>query len=78
MARRVPAKPGDRIRLVKMDFDPNPVAVGALGTVRAVADIGVAGKVEFHIAVDWDDGRTLSLVCPEDKFEIVVDRSLPF
>ena len=73
-----PTKPGDRIRLVEMLDDPNPVAVGALGTVRAVADIGVAGKAEFHVAVDWDNGRTLSLVCPDDKFEVVVDRSLPF
>ena len=43
---------GKRIELVKMDDDPNPIEVGAQGTVENVDDAGQLG-------VAWDSGRTL-------------------
>lgn len=67
----LPAKPGDRIRLIDMPDDPNPIAVGEMGTVRSVAAVMYGGKPETHIGVDWDCGRTLSLILPFDKFEVV-------
>ena len=62
---------GDRIRLVAMHDDPDPILVGQLGTVEDVTR-HVSGKDEwFQIDVSWDNGRTLMLVSPPDVFEIV-------
>ena len=58
--------PGTRIRLVEMLDDPHPIETGAEGTVRNV--VPILGS--FQIQVDWDNGRTLSLISPVDKFEI--------
>lgn len=56
---------GDRIMMVEMLDDPCPIEIGALGTVLAVhKDIG--GQIE----VEWDSGRTLMLV-PPDQFDII-------
>lgn len=73
-----PTKPGDRIRLIEMLDDPNPIAVGAMGTVRSVTVVDFRRSPELQIAVDWDNGRTLSLVYPPDKFEVVTENALPF
>ncbi|MCA9222981.1 MAG: DUF4314 domain-containing protein [Planctomycetales bacterium] len=63
-------KPGDRIRLVAMRDDPDPIQVGALGMVVRVARHG--GREVWHqIDVAWDNGRSLMLVSPPDEFEIV-------
>lgn len=73
-----PVRPGDRIRLVEMPEDPNPIQPGEMGTVRSLADIGFEGRPETHITVDWDSGRTLSLIYPPDRFEVIAAPSLPF
>lgn len=53
-------KPNDRIRLISMPHDPNPVEIGTLGTILKVAPAqGLYGPLA---AVAWDNGRTLSLV----------------
>ena len=58
---------GDRIRLVHMVDDPDPVPVGTIGTVT---------EIHIHsdwtqIEVSWDNDRMLMLVSPPDKFEII-------
>lgn len=58
-------KPGDRIRLLEMD-DPDPIPVGATGTVVAVYQHGDW----FQVDVDWDNGRTLMLTVPPDRVEV--------
>ena len=60
---------GDRVRLVRMGADPDPIPVGALGTVTDV-DHQVAFR-STQVSVDWDSGRTLMLVLPEDAVEVV-------
>ena len=66
---------GDRIRLVSMQDDPDPVQVGQLGTVVSVSRHG-GGKDAWHqIDVAWDNGRTLMLVSPPDQFAIVEARA---
>ncbi len=64
-------KAGDRIRLVSMgtnaDPDPNPIEPGALGTVERVQSFGNLQQIYMQ----WDDGRTLSLVIPPDVAEVV-------
>jgi hypothetical protein len=63
---------GDRIRLLSMHDDPDPILVGETGTVVGVTRHG-GGKAEwFQVDVSWDNGRTLMLVSPPDVFEIVV------
>jgi hypothetical protein len=61
---------GDRIRLVAMNDDPDPIRAGQIGTV-----VGVyrhEGPEAWHqIDVAWDNGRTLMLVSPPDLFEII-------
>jgi hypothetical protein len=56
-------KEGDRVRVTGvMKDDPNPMEVGAEGTVTFVN--------EYQIAVAWDNGRSLMLL-PEDPFIVL-------
>jgi hypothetical protein len=43
--------------------DPEPIPDGATGTIVHVDDWG-------HIHVQWDNGRSLSVIPGEDRFEI--------
>ena len=53
--------PGTRLELVSMGKDPDPVPPGTRGTVERVNSLG-------DIEVDWDNGRSLSLIPGEDSF----------
>ena len=64
-------KPGDRIRLVAMQDDPDPIHPGSVGTVVRVDRHGDGREVWHQIDVAWDNGRALMLVSPPDAFEIV-------
>ena len=68
-------KIGDRIRLVSMGPDPDPILAGSIGTVTGVASIpsAVRMKSDLHVGVSWDNGRTLSVVLPADVVEIIVE-----
>lgn len=57
---------GKRIKLILMDDDPktHPIEPNTLGTIQWVDDMGYYG-------VNWDNGRTLSVIPDEDKFEIL-------
>ena len=62
-----PARIGDRITLVRMGTDPSPIPPGTVGTVTSVTP-WVGG--EWNIGMFWDNGRTLGLVVPEDRFTV--------
>jgi hypothetical protein len=64
-------KRGDRIRLLAMQDDPDPIQVGQTGTVVSVSRHGGGKDAWFQIDVSWDNGRTLMLVSPPDAFEII-------
>jgi hypothetical protein len=64
-------QPGVRIRLLAMPDDPDPVPAGTTGTVAAVRQHGTWSQVD----VNWDNGRTLMLVVPPDRFEVVADEA---
>lgn len=59
-------RPGDAIRLVKMPGEPEPLPLGIEGRVIAAYPY----ESYAFIKVAWEDGRTLSLICPPDDFEI--------
>ena len=54
-------RPGDRIRLLSMLEDPNPIPVGQVGTVVGVARHG-GNDAWDQIDVEWDNGRALMLL----------------
>lgn len=64
-----PCEVGDRIELRHMGNDPDPIPTGTRGTVNRVCKTKFPGRPpEWQIGVNWDNGRTLSLVWPEDTF----------
>lgn len=63
----------DRIRLVAMHDDPDPIPAGATGTMASVERLLTQGAGWLQIDVDWDNGRALMLVAPPDRFEFVND-----
>ncbi len=66
-----PPRIGDRIRLLAMGDDPDPIAPGQTGTVVGVFTVG-HGQDRWHqIDVSWDNGRTLMLASPPDRFETI-------
>jgi hypothetical protein len=58
---------GTRLRLIEMVDDPDPLPSGSLGTVRGAQAFPGWAQIWVH----WDNGRTLSLAVPPDRFEIV-------
>ena len=65
------ARPGDRLRLIAMPDDPDPIPAGTLGTVLSATEGRFA-----QIEVEWDaqpDGsrRTLALIPGVDRYEIL-------
>jgi len=65
-------KIGDRVKLVHMGADPDPIPAGTLGTVTRITHLPYGSDVQVHIGVNWDNGRTLSCVCPPD-FLVLAD-----
>ncbi len=67
-----PFKTGDRVRLVRMADDPDPIPVGTTGTV-----VGVHTHSDWtQVDVDWDNGRSLMLSIPPDEIEIETGESM--
>jgi len=58
---------GDRIRLIEMPNDPDPIPAGAAGTVLSVTT-GPYAQIE----VAWDGStRSLALIPGVDRFEVI-------
>ncbi len=64
---KIRLKRGDRIRLVSMPDDPDPIPVGMLGTVTEVHE----HRDWMQVEVDWDNGRSLMLTMPDDCIAII-------
>jgi hypothetical protein len=62
------AKAGDRIRLIEMPNDPDPIEPGTTGTVTKVTP-GIFGQPQ--IWVDWDVKRSLMLIEGVDRYEVL-------
>jgi hypothetical protein len=63
-----PPSIGDRIELVAMPNDPDPILVGEQGIVESV--VGLDTRL-YQINVTWDSGRTLALSVPPDQFRVI-------
>jgi hypothetical protein len=61
-------KRGDRVELIAMPNDPNPIAPGTQGTVWH-DPVWVFDT--WTIGVKWDNGGTLNLVVPPDRARII-------
>jgi len=68
--KQPPVAAGDKIRLINMPNDPNPVPSGTTGTVQRCVRVNLPGW-EWQIWVHWDNGSKLSLTLPPDTFEKV-------
>lgn len=65
-------KKGDKIELIEMPDDPNPIPCGTTGTVKYVSPTLDQGKNAFtQVWVDWDNGSRLMLCVPPDRFRII-------
>ena len=62
---------GIRIRLLSMPDDSHPIATGTMGTITRVRQLGADRERWLQIDVEWDNGRTLMLSCPPDRFKII-------
>lgn len=60
-------KQGDRIRLIEMGEDLDPIPPGSEGTVVGVSDLGAWKQID----VDWDNGRKLFLSVPPDQAVVI-------
>jgi hypothetical protein len=68
-------KVGDRIRLTKMDNDPDPIPVGTTGHIKSTSTHTYAGVTTTAVSVDWDIPRTLTLIWPEDEFDVIEEET---
>ena len=64
---------GDRIRLIKMADDPDPIRPGEIGTVIGISHHEDGDDLWHQIDVDWDNGRTLMLTLPPDQIAILCE-----
>ena len=55
---------GKRLRLIKMNDEPNPVPDGTEGTIQFVDDAGT-------IHLKWDDGSELGVIICLDEYLIL-------
>lgn len=65
-----PCKVGDRIRLIQMGDDPDPIPPGTTGTVLSCNKVWHLDG-QRQIDVKWDIPRSLKLVWPTDQIEII-------
>ena len=60
-------KVGDRVRLLSMTDDPDPIPAGTTGKV-----VGVYLRSDWtQVDVDWDNGRSLMLSIPPDRVAVI-------
>lgn len=68
-----PVKKGDRIKLISMPEDPDPIPPGTTGTVEDVVDLCDfgPGRPQWQVHVKWDAKRSLSLIIPPDRVSVI-------
>lgn len=64
-------KVGDRIEMIHMGNDPDPIKSGTQGTITNVADFPPSMGGGTQLSVKWDNGRTLGVCLPEDIVKLI-------
>jgi hypothetical protein len=60
-------KKDDRVELLEMPDDPDPVPIGTKGTIESVDEL-----YNFtQVSVRWDNGRSLMLSIPPDQVRVL-------
>lgn len=64
---------GDRIKMVQMGNDPNPIEPGTLGTVTGYRYPRSGASTDGTVShgVRWDNDRGLAIILPLDMVEVV-------
>jgi len=62
-------KVGDKVELVHMGVDPDPINVGQRGIIEEIRELLYFKQTQIWIK--WDDGRTLAVVLPEDSIKVL-------
>lgn len=60
---------GQRIELLAMPDDPDPIPVGTRGLILNVTRGFRPG--EIVLSVRWDNGRSLNVITPPDRVRLV-------
>lgn len=68
MEQQIP-QVGQRVELVQMVDEHDPVEAGTLGTVTHIDNWG-CGLAQCNIHVKWDNGRSLALLPDIDKWKV--------
>lgn len=67
-------KTGDRVRMLYMPDDPDPIPTGTEGEVVLVNPVRLGPDDEQNftqVLVKWDNGRSLSCVVPPDQLVVI-------
>ncbi len=65
-------KVGDRVRMLEMPNDPDPIPPGTEGVVQETRRVCLNPRNTFtQYEIKWDNGRTLSAIVPPDKLEVI-------
>lgn len=62
---------GDRVKLIHMPNDPDPIPAGTTGTITSVNPVRMGPRSFTQYHVNWDNGRSLSCVVPPDQLQVI-------
>ena len=62
-------KVGDYVELVEMGNDPDPIKPGQKGIIEEIRELTYFKQTQ--IWVNWEDGRNLAVILPEDKIKVL-------
>jgi len=64
-------QPGDRIKLVAIPDNPDPIPLSSTGTVSSVRKCGSGRDAWLQVDLNGANGRKLMLSAPPDQFEVI-------
>ncbi len=64
-------KVGDRVELVEMPDDPNPLPRGSKGSIEEINHVDFGREKFTQISVKWDNGRALMVCIPPDQIRVI-------
>ncbi|WP_113408509.1 DUF4314 domain-containing protein [Rhizobium sp. CNPSo 4062] len=65
------ASVGDKVKLIHMPNDPNPVTRGSLGVITHISEAYPDEDVPLTYVVRWENGRTHNILVGIDEFELL-------